>query len=513
MIHLAFILHMHQPYYKDLLTGEAQLPWVRLHGIKDYLDMALLLDEFPQIHQTFNVVPSLFEQVEGYAAGTLTDRYFKLSQKRVEDLNSEEKGFIRENFFSADLNRIVAVHPRYYELFLHKHSDYHFSDQDFLDLQVWFNLAWFDPRFRQDIPELRALVKKARHFTEEDKSIVLSKQGDILRQILPTYRRMQEQGRLEVSVTPYYHPILPLLFSSFAGRDANPQTPLPKSVFSYPEDAIWHIQEAMRYYEEKFGQSARGMWPSEMSVSMEIMPMLMKTGLRWIVTDEGILWKTCQKVKRDGRLLYRPYRLKIRQNEMTVIFRDRYLSDLIGFEYQHWRTKDAVDNFMHHLLKIQEYFGDEDVFVPVAMDGENAWEYYRHDGIDFLRLLYSRISETSYIKCVTVSEYLDQHPARHSLPSLAPGSWIFGDFNKWMGHPAKNRAWEYLTMARAHLKPEHKDNELLMKQMYILEGSDWFWWYGDKHKSFDELFRRHMKNFYKILGREPEMDLNVSLDI
>ena len=503
---------MHQPYYKNLLTGEAELPWVRLHGIKDYLDMALFLDEFPELHQTFNVVPALLEQIEEYVSGTLNDKFLRLSYKKAQDLSPEERTFIREHFFAADLNRVIAVHPRYYNLFLHQHSAYAFSDQDYRDLQVWFNLAWFDPRFRQDIPELRALVKKARYFTEEDKKIVLDKQFDILKQIIPTYKKYLEEGRLEISTSPYYHPILPLLFSSFTCRDANPLTPLPKVIFSHPEDAIWHVQAAKEYYKQKFGIEPAGMWPSEEAVSPEIMPIFTKAKLQWIVTDEDLLWKTFKKIKRDGHLLYRPYTLKIKDDSLVVIFRDKYLSDLIGFEYQHWRTKDAADNFMYHLLKIKEYFGENDCFLTIALDGENTWEFYRNDGRDFLRLLYGRICETTYVKTVTVSEYLASHPSRHHLPALEPGSWIHGDFNKWMGHPAKNKAWEYLAQARNLLTEEHLKDERLMKQIYILEGSDWFWWFGEKNKSFDELFRLHLKNFYQLLGKNPKVDLSIPLD-
>ncbi|MBI5873434.1 MAG: glycoside hydrolase [Candidatus Omnitrophica bacterium] len=513
MIYLAFILHMHQPYYKNLLTGEAELPWARLHGIKDYLDMVLLLDEFPQIRQTFNVVPSLLEQIEEYACGNLSDKYLRLSYKNVSQLTSDEKYFIREHFFSADLNRIVGVHPRYYHLFLHKHSDYEFSDQDFLDLQVWFNLAWFDPRFRQDIPELRALVKKSRYFTEEEKKLVLDKQSEILKKILPTYKQYQQEGRIELSLTPYFHPILPLLFSSFAGRDANAHITLPKTVFSHPQDAIWHVQAAVDYYREKFGMEPRGMWPSEQAVSKDILPILTKAKLNWIVTDETILWKTCPKVKRDGRVLYRPYTLKIKDAELNVVFRDRFLSDLIGFEYQNWRTKDAVDNFMHHILKIKEYFGNNDCLLTIALDGENCWEYYRNDGRDFLKLLYERISEASYLETVTISEYLKKHPPKHHLPDLATGSWIFGDLNKWMGHPAKNRAWELLTEARNLLTQEQLSDERIMKQIHILEGSDWFWWLGDKHRHFDDLFRLHLKNLYQMIGKKPSVDLDIPIDI
>ncbi|MDD5019714.1 MAG: glycoside hydrolase family 57 protein [Candidatus Omnitrophica bacterium] len=512
MVYLAFILHMHQPYYKNLRTGEAELPWARLHGTKDYLDMALLLDEFPDVHQTFNIVPSLFEQLEDYAAGGLTDKFLRLTQKRATELTPDEKKFIRDNFFSADLNHIVAVHPRYYELFLKKHDDYDLSDQDYLDLQVWFNLSWIDPYFRSGLAELRALVKKGRYFSEEDKAVVVAKQFGILKEILPAYKRLQDEGKLEVSISPYFHPILPLLFSSFAARDANPHTPLPKLIFSQPQDAIWHVKESVRYYREHFGDAAVGMWPSEQALSMEILPMLAKAGLSWIVTDEAMLWNTVKKVHRDGRLLYRPYAVRSSNGPLTVLFRDKYLSDLIGFEYQHWRSKDAVDNFMYHILKIHEYFGDEDCLVTVALDGENAWEYYRNDGRDFLRALYQRLSESTYTRAVTVREYLRKHDVRHSLPAMATGSWIHGTLNKWMGHPAKNAAWECLAQARQLVTPEQLKDERIMKQIHILEGSDWFWWYGDKNAAFDELYRLHLKNFYHFIGKEPPQVLDQSLD-
>ena len=485
---------------------------MRLHGTKDYLDMALLLNDYPDMHQTFNVVPSLLEQIEEYACGALTDKYLNLSLKRADQLTQEEKFFIRDNFFSADLNRMISAHPRYYELFLHKHSDYAFSNQDFLDLQVWFNLAWFDPMFRQDIPELRALVKKSRYFSEEDKQVIFDKQRELLNRIIPTYVQMQNEGRLEISVSPYFHPILPLLFSSFSARDANTQTPLPKEIFSHPEDAIWHVEAACAYYREKFGQDPQGMWPSEQAVSKEILPILTKAKLKWIVTDESILWKTFPKLKRDGRLLYRPYMWQLKEESLVVFFRDKYLSDLIGFEYMHWRTRDAVDNFMYHLLKIKEYFGEDDCFLTVALDGENCWEFYRNDGRDFLRLLYSRIAETSYVKTITPGEYLKNHRPKHRLPILGSGSWIHGDFNKWMGHPAKNKAWEYLTKARNLLTPEQLEDKRLMKQIHVLEGSDWFWWYGENKKTFDELFRIHLKNFYQMINRNPGVDLNVTLE-
>lgn len=503
---------MHQPYYKNLATGEAVLPWARMHGVKDYLDMALLLDDFPKMRQTFNVVPSLLEQLDEYAKGELTDSFFKVSCKKTADLTAKDKKFIKKNFFSADYRRMILPHARYDELYKKNEKHSEFTAQDYLDLVIWFNLVWLDPRFREEMPELRRIIEKGRGFSESDKQIVLDSQLDIIKRILPAYKRLQDEGKMEISVTPYFHPILPLLFSSFSAQDADKDTPLPKIIFSHPEDARWHVKAAMDYYCEKFGKNACGMWPSEQAVSREILPMLSSCGINWIVTDEGMLWKTVKRVRRSGRLLYRPYLLKAGSSTLTVVFRDRNLSDLIGFQYQHWKPKDAVDNFLGHLEKIDDYMKSDNALVTIALDGENAWEYYDNDGADFLKELYSKISDSKFIRSTTINDYLKRYPVKHSLPTIATGSWINGDLRKWMGHTSKNLAWEMITEARSLIKGSCIDDEKIMKQMYALEGSDWFWWYSDKSPSFDKLFRLHLKNLYSFLKVKPARNLNIPLE-
>jgi len=503
---------MHQPYYNDLITYKATLPWVRLHGIKDYMDMVTILKDYPDIHQTFNLVPSLIEQIDCYTRGVCHDVFFELSKKSSDSLSATEKKFIIDNFFMADTQKILELHPRYYELYLHAKEKREFNDQDIRDLQVWFNLAWFDPSFREDIPELKRVVSKARFFSEDDKRVVLTKQIEILRQIIPTYKKYQEQGQIEVSVTPFYHPILPLIYSTEIAKEANKDAVIPDGIFSYPQDCRWHIEEAVKYYKDNFDRTPLGMWPSEESVSQQIMPLFIESGINWIVTDETILLKRLKKKKRSPEILYKSYRLNIEQGSLNVLFRDKNLSDLIGFVYQHWDTQKAVEDFMSYLNSINEYFKGEDCLVVIALDGENAWEYYKNDGKDFLNLLYSRICESKFIKAVKVSEYLALKPKQGRLKEIAAGSWINGDFMKWIGNPAKNKAWQLLLDARKALEKMQGPPALAWKQIYILEGSDWFWWYGDKQKQFDELFRMHLKNFYKIIGKTPSTNLNEPLE-
>jgi len=487
------------------------MPWVRLHGIKDYLDMVEILQEYPLIHQTFNLVPSLVEQLEDYTNRTAKDKFLELSYKPAIALNSQEKEFILENFFKIDKDRVISIHPRYYELYLKKQAKKEFTQQDYLDLQVWFNLAWTDPYFREGSPDLQNIVYKARFFSEEEKRLVLDKQIEILEDTIPAYKKFMASGQIEITISPYYHPILPLLYSTKIAKEANPKTTLPKINFIYPQDAQAQIDGGVKFYQDRFGAKPQGMWPSEESVSEHILPLLIQSGINWIVTDEAILFKSQKAKKRDTRLLYQPHLLKRKDGNLNIIFRDRNLSDLISFVYHSWETKSALDNFMGHLENISKAFKEQDILVTVAMDGENAWEYYPNDGHDFLESLYKRLSESKFIKTTTIQEYLKVHEPVNEIKRLAAGSWIYANFGKWLGSPYKNLAWEYLTRARDELEQiVNSDKRLAIsdklnlayKQIYIAEGSDWFWWYGEDHGDFDKLFRMHLANFYSIIGKD-----------
>ncbi len=501
MLYLSLIFHMHQPYYKDILKKEFLLPWVRLHGIKDYLDMVKVLSEYPNIHLTFNLVPSLIEQISDYIRGESLDKWFNLSYKSPIELTKEEKEFILANFFSANEKNMISVYPRYYELFLKKRSKKEFSNQDILDLQLLFNLSWIDPIYRNIYPELNEIINKGRFFDEEEKFSVLNLQEDILKAIIPTYRNFQESGQIETTISPYYHPILPLIYNSKIALEANPKAEIPKEIFSYPEDIESQIKDAIELYEMNFKRRPSGFWPSEEAVSEHILSFIIKNGIDWIVTDEAILFRSLKK-RRKGEFLYKAYKLEREEGRLNIIFRDKNLSDLISFIYYQMPPRDAVDDFLGHLDNISEIL--ENPFIVIALDGENAWEYYKNDGWDFLKLLYERLSESKKIKTVTVSEYLNRFPPKDNIKRLSAGSWIAGNFSKWMGKREKNIAWEYLTKARKDLedsKFQIINYKLAYKQLLIAEGSDWFWWFGEDPKDFDELFRKHLSNFYTSIEK------------
>ncbi|MBL7151961.1 MAG: glycoside hydrolase [Candidatus Omnitrophica bacterium] len=511
MLYLAFIWHMHQPYYKNLLTREAALPWVRLHGVKDYLDMLEILAKYPKIHQTFNLVPSLIEQVEDYINGTVKEKYLEFSRKPAAELTGEEKKFILKNFFSINKKRVISLFPRYLELYAKRAAHREFTAQDYLDLQVLFNLSWIDPSFRKKFPELKKLTAKARFFNEEDKRAVLEEQISILGEILPAYKEFSSGGQIEISVTPYYHPILPLVYNTDSAKTANPAAVLPGIKFSYPADAKAQIEDAVEFYKSQFTTAPKGMWPSEQAVSEEILPLIMQAGINWIVSDEAILFKSLQINKRDSGLLYQPHLLKRGGGRLNIVFRDRNLSDLIGFAYHKLKSKDAVADFIKHLKNTAAAFKGRDILVTIAMDGENAWEYYANDGHDFLGLLYENLSECKFVRTTTVSEYLEKFPPKKEIPVLASGSWISAEFGKWIGNPYKVRAWEWLAAARKELEQINNEEKLksARKQIHIAEGSDWFWWYGeDPGGDFDRLFRMHLGNFYRIIEKDIPEYLN-----
>ncbi len=497
---------MHQPYYKNLLTNEVPLPWVRLHGIKDYLDMILMLKEYPKMRATFNLVPCLIEQIQDYANEGTRDRYLDASYKEAQKLSEKEKQFLMNNFFQIYPKYGIKIHPRYYQLYLKKEAGGQFDVQELRDLQVWFNLAWFDPHFRKSIPGLRLLVKKARFFSEEDKRVCLDAQRKVLSQTIPAYKRLQDSGQIEVITNPYYHPILPLLFNSESAQEANPKAESLLEDFSFPQDAEYHINAAVQMHRQSFGCAPRGMWPSEEAVSEGIIPAIAGSGINWIITDEAMLFKSLKKKTRDTSSLYRPYCLRRGEDTLNIVFRDRNLSDLIGFVYNRLKPKEAVADFMSHLKNIHTTFKNGDPLVVIAMDGENAWEYFKNDGWDFLGQLYHQLCAADFINTTTVSDYLAKFPPRKNIKYLKPGSWVDGNFNKWIGSNPKNKAWKYLLQARKDLQQALDAGEeipdLAWKQMYVAEGSDWFWWYGDTDDtSFDELFRMHLSNFYRLLNK------------
>lgn len=517
-LYLAFIWHMHQPYYKEPLKGEYLLPWVRLHGYKDYYEMIQNLEDFPRIHCNFNLVPSLLVQINDYIYGQAQDIHLRLSTIAAEELREEEKKEILDTFFMGYIETMINPYPRYRELFDKRNRGETYNVQDFLDLQVWSNLSWFSHIFKGRDSFIHALLVKGRDYNEEEKRRLLAKGKWILLKIIPGYKRLQDEGQIEISISPYYHPILPLLVDPTCARFGEPDLVLPQNPLKAEEDARVQIRRAVRFYHRRFGRRPRGMWPSEGAISNEVIPLIAEEGLFWLASCEGILGKSLGRGI-SGQDLYRPYRLDIDGANISIVFRDRTLSDLISFSYSKWRAEDGVSDLVNRLHRIKAGLPDsEDHLVTIIMDGENAWEYYQNDGYDFLSLLYSTLSKERWLKTVTISEYLEGHPPTVSIKDLYPGSWINHNLRIWVGHREDNLAWDYLYKARERLtgftrkqrgKKEFKEGiEKAWDELYVAEGSDWFWWFGEDHSSgedaiFDMLFREHLASVYRFIGQTP----------
>ena len=544
-LHLAIVWHQHQPrYFKDPDTGEYLEPWVRIHGIKDYYDMAAMLKAYPEMKFTINLTPVLLMQleeiVESYdayreAGGTGPipgcDRWVRLTLTPPAELTHEEKAFILRNFFRMPRETMIDAHERYAELASMKLGDSDseidrtikaMSEGDWRDLQMWFNLAEFDPDFRSGsvtLPDGQAvtvkhLIKKHRDYTEADKAEIIETQMKVLRNIIPIHKELMATGRLEVTTSPYYHPILPLLCDTDVAREASPAVTLPESRFAYPEDAMAQMELAVDYYSDIFDDLPRGVWPSEGAVSEAIVPIMAELDIKYMAADEGVLAKTLGKGTLNFDEKYRMYNVEKDGRRVAVIFRDHKLSDDIGFRYSKMDGVEAANdmiNMLHRIHRATQAFEGHFV-VPIILDGENAWEHFKNDGKTFFNSLYYQISEAAWLEPVTVSGYMERFPPERTLPVLAPGSWIAANFDTWIGESEENTAWDYLAEARKAVDEARgsvSDGAIraALDEIYAAEGSDWFWWYGlDQNighdEVFDEAFRGTLARAYEHIGHE-----------
>ncbi len=534
--HICFLWHMHQPYYTDPVAGSASMPWVRLHATKAYYDMAYGLEKFPSIKATFNFTPSLLRQLQEVGSGTVRDLFLEHAQRPAADLRPEEKAFLVRHFFSANWATMVRPYPRYHELLVKRGADVYgrdlerisrqFSTQDLLDLQTWHNLAWFGYGTVRRYPRLAVLRAKNRGFTEEEKQEVLALQRTAVQEIVPLYRRLMEQDQIELTTTPFFHPILPLVIDTDFTRRARPDLPLP-SRFHAPEDAEAQLQRAVEFHTATFGRAPVGLWPSEGSVCPELIPMLPKVGLRWLATDEGILARSLDAAHQPWhrhRDLYQPYHVGSEGQDVTILFRDRELSDAFGFVY-HKTTPDlAAEDVLRRLRHVIHEAPQEQITVAIVLDGENPWEHYHEGGEQFLSLLYQACStgaldsEGVRTTTATISEALEAAPAARRVSHLHSGSWINQDYKIWIGHQEDNRGWDLLGHTRSHLADiastlSPDGAQAAWDELYAAEGSDWFWWYGDDFdtdykEEFDRLFRTHVRNVWTIAGLTPPDLLN-----
>jgi alpha-amylase/alpha-mannosidase (GH57 family) len=529
VLRVILLWHQHQPLYKDLVSGEYRLPWVRLHGLKDYYGMVKLLDEFPNIHQNFNLVPSLMTQIQDYVAGTAGDPFLSVAAKPAKDLAIEERRFALQYLFQANPANLIGRYPRYRELWgrfrEHRESaeraERYFQPQDFTDLQVLSQIAWFDEFFLEE-KDMAALVSKGRNYSLEDQRFVIERERELLAKVLPAYAAAAKKRSIELSSSPFYHPILPLVCDTNVGAVSSPGLPLPQNRFRHPEDAREQLVRGLDLHQQIFGTRPKGVWPSEGSVSEEVLAIAHSVGIEWMATDEGVLGRsTGAFFARDGngRLpapqadkLYNIHRYENGSAAMHMVFRDHTISDLIGFVYSGMPAAEAARHLIANIKEAAKpvLAQGRDAVVSIILDGENAWEYYPKSGREFLRRFYDGLQREDGVEAVTISEAIARHKNFGRLRSLVPGSWINANFNVWIGAPEDNRAWDYLYNAREFYaqnaaRATEAQRKLAFEEILIAEGSDWNWWYGPEHHSandrdFDELYRKHLSNVYQALG-------------
>lgn len=526
---LMLFFHMHQPFYKELGSKSYRMPWVRLHSLKNYADFPALHLDSGKIKISYNLVPSLIEQIEDYAAGS-SDAFESMSRKRAEDLSYDDKAFILSNFFQLNKRSQIDPVPRFVELLALKGSQdrnvseaaiKNYTSGDYRDLQVLFSLAWSGWLLRDD-KEIAALMKKGRGYTEEDKSVLFSKQKQFLTSVLDPYREASKQGLAELTTSPYYHPILPLLCDTNSAKEALPQIELPAAHVQWPDEAEEQLRLGVEKHAEVFGEPPVGMWPSEGSISNEACKLIAGHGIGWAASDKTVLAHSLgkQPEQLSPAEKYSPWSLTTANGPLALFFRDTEFSDLLGFTYQYWQPENAVKDFIGRMEAVTRSFPiDKTPVIPVILDGENAWAYYKDNGREFLSLLFKRLEETPWIETILPGQFIqtdDFTPKK--LKSLVAGSWIYGNLSTWIGHREKNKGWELLHKTRSDLNQyisgglTGENLEYAKKELLIAEGSDWFWWYGDDHETayaeeFDSLFREHLANVYRFARQEPPREL------
>lgn len=539
--------HMHQPDYRDLVTGDYVLPWTYLHALKDYSDMAYHLEQNPAARVTFNFVPILVEQLQDYAeqahSGVWRDPLLHLlGNPDLDHISDAECQLIVDSCFKAHHEKMLSPFPHYqrllklYELVapLMQSGQFHYlSAQYKADLLVWYHLAWTGEGLRRKNKTVQALMQKGVLFTFEDRLALLGVISETLQGILPRYQALLAKGQIEMSTTPYYHPILPLLIDLKSTHDAMPKAPLPQAT-TYPDGytrAVAHVEAAQQYHEQVFGHKATGMWPAEGAVSHAALSLLAEEGVAWAATGQGVLANSLRKLglehDQPQQYLYQPYKITNGQQDIVCFFRDDQLSDKIGFEYSKQYASEAVNDFVQSLENILSNSEGTPV-VSVILDGENAWEYYPYNGYYFLQELYQALVDHPDIQMTTFSDILamqqaQQLPEPALLNDICAGSWVYGTFSTWIGEPAKNRAWDLLCEAKRQYDQHVHGLSLAAKekcqqQLALCEGSDWFWWFGDYNnaqsvQSFDQLYRRNLSNLYHLLGLTPPAHLSQPISL
>ena len=528
MANVVFLWHMHQPYYVDPVSRSATMPWVRLHSVKGYLDMITLIEEFPEIRLNFNLTPVLMLQLKELVEARIRDVWLEWARKPAAALDEQERFALLENFFKIHRETLVKPFPRYWELLNKRGLTFYrddvrrglryFTTQEFLDLQTWFNLAWCGYSAERLYPELAELKRKGRNFTEDEKQRVLDIHLEIIALVFRKYREAEERGQVELTTTPFFHPILPLIYdTSFAERSL-PGRVFPKR-FSWPEDAAAHLTLAVEQHAAMFGRPPRGLWPSEGSIAPELIALMQRCGLEYFCSDEDNLFRSLRSdpafksATIDHLELFQGWRVVHDGASVNALFREKPLSDFIGFMAAKNDPEHAATHLLHHLLHIADVIPADKGVIPLILDGENAWETFPDGGERFLRALYRGISaESGRLRSCTIENYFHEHPPEKQISTLHTGSWIGSNFDIWIGEDEENRAWDLLGETRRFLQEQIDAGKITdeqrcaaLREIYAAEGSDWFWWYGpdfttDNDGLFDTLFRQHLKSVYLICG-------------
>lgn len=535
---LVLCWHMHQPEYRDLHTGKFILPWTYLHVIKDYVDMVAHLEATPNAKAVVNFAPILLEQIEEYARQVsaylqdgieITDPLLAALVDPTVPADTEARMKLVKDCLRANRERQVDRYPAYKKLvkmaeWLEQNYDAldYINSQFLCDIVVWYHLAWMGETVKLGDNRIKHLIEKATGYTLHERGEILEIIGELLSNIIYRYKALAKRGQIELSVTPYAHPIMPLLLDMNTTLEAMPNAPMP-DLKAYPggEDRVlWHLEKGVSTFKRFFGFTPEGCWPSEGSVCEKTLAMLDKFGFKWTATGGSVLNNSLnlpENEKPNG--LHHPFKLKL--TNIACFFRDDGLSDLIGFEYSKWHADDAVADLIKHLEIIAKNEPADSV-VSIIMDGENAWEYFPENGYHFLSALYKRLALHPTIELTTFSECLKSKAVSKPLNRLLAGSWVYGSFSTWIGDPDKNRGWDMLGDAKwafdkavSAKKLTDKQLKAAELQLAICEGSDWFWWFGDYNpgeavSNFEKQFRLNLANLYRLLGQDPPAYLALS---
>jgi alpha-amylase/alpha-mannosidase (GH57 family) len=532
-LELMLLWHMHQPEYRDYATGRFVQPWVYLHALKDYADMAAHLERHPRVRVVVNFVPVLLDQLEDYAdqfaSGALRDPLLELlARDPATPLTAAERRLALEQCFHANHEKMVQPYAPYHGLYeLHRMLEHqgrgaldYLGDQYFYDLVTWYHLAWTGETVRRAAPLVARLVSGSMSYTYTDRRALFELVGEVVSGIVPRYRALAADGRVELSSTPHFHPLAPLVIDLASAREARADLPLPHAQ-GYPggeERVRAQLDLANESHARRFGRAPAGIWPAEGAISTRVLDAFARAGVRWTASGEAVLKNSLAASAKGAspagvdRRVYRPYRWD--KSALTCFFRDDRLSDLIGFEYARWRSDEAAVAFVRELEAIAAAApADDPPFVAVILDGENCWEYYPYNGFYFLDALYAALETHASIRTLTGAQACERTQALPgTLERVVAGSWVYGDLTTWIGSPEKNHAWDLLCAAKSSFDLVTASGRLdagaraaATRQLAACEGSDSFWWMGDYNPAhavarFDALFRANLERLYRLLG-------------